>query len=153
MRTALLLALALAPACKKSTAPEAPAPTEPPAAEEAPSDTLSQDVVITEDPVTGRLTLSATQTTVGQPVTVQFMKTGLNGCYEQTEVQTTVEDLTWTHRYTTSHEGEVCTANIPVGGFRTTVTPTSPGTWTGRVVVDDEELVTYNLQVGPADEE
>lgn len=168
MRTTTLLIAALAVgACKKDTAPEAapvaaaePASTEP-AADETPATTddevesesltpvgeAADVIVVTEDPTTGRLTLSADAVGVGEAVTVTFAKTGLNGCYTQTEVETTIEGMAWTHTYTTAHEGEVCTANIPMGGFTLTVTPDKPGAWTGTVVVDGETAATYQIAV------
>lgn len=161
-KTLILSVLALG-ACKKDTAPEAapdaaeatPPVDEAPPADETPATTTdgvqsealsaADVVVVTEDPATGRLTLSADAVTVGTPVTVGFVKTGLNGCYTQTDVETTVGDMTWTHAYTTAHEGEVCTANIPMGGFSVEVTPDRPGTWTGTVVVDGETAATYQI--------
>ncbi len=163
-------------ACKKDAAPEAApvdapaaeAPADPPEAAEAPVDPTPSDiadgvvteplsvmpraafgVVLSEDLITGRLILSATQVEVGTPVKVIFAKNGLNGCYEQSFATTTTEGTTWTHAYTTAHVGEVCTANIPLGGFEATVTPTAPGTWTGRIVVDGDEAITYEVTARP----
>jgi len=168
MRTTTLLIAALAVgACKKDSKPEAaPEAAEETAPAEAPADETpattddeveSEDltevpaaadvVVVTEDPTTGRLTLSADAVGVGEPVTVAFVKTGLNGCYTQTDVETTTEGMAWTHSYTTAHEGEVCTANIPMGGFSIVVTPDKPGAWTGSVVVDGETAATYQIAV------
>lgn len=159
----LALTLLTVVACKNGAPPAATAepaakPAEPaaepaPAAEApaAPFQVPADAVVLAEDATTGRLALSATTVAAGTPVTVYFLKTGINGCYAQTDVETTADGAAWTHTYTTSHEGEVCTAMIPMGGFTATVTPSAAGTWTGTVVVDGAPAGSYTIEATAAE--
>ena len=52
------------------------------------------------------------------------------------------------HSYTTSYEGEgrMCTMGFKPGGFKTELS-LAPGTYEGRVMVDNQERTTYTITV------
>lgn len=113
------------------TAPE-PTPDAPPAATKKPGGE-------------GGVRLSATTVKARQPLTVTFDRPGPNGCYRQSAATLSVEAKQFTHAYKTWTEGEMCTQAMVPGGFNVDVTPYAPGVWTGRILVNDEEVATYTF--------
>lgn len=106
---------------------EKPAPSEPPMAPE------------------GLLNIPST-VTAGEEFMVGFVSMGSNGCYQQTEVETTIEGQEITHAYTFSYVGEICTMALVDGGFKTYVVVPEAGQYTGKIMVNGEEKGRYTVE-------
>ena len=94
------------------------------------------------------------QHTGSEPLLVQFNTLYPNGCWMQTEAAHEITPPTDSssgsilHSYTTSYEGEgrMCTMGFKPGGFKTELSLT-PGTYNGRILVDNEERTTYSITI------
>ena len=88
---------------------------------------------------------------VGEEFTITFRTMYPNGCWMQSEPNhdLNIETKTITHTYTTSYEaeGRMCTMGFKQGGFQVKLSSDEPGTFTGKVFVDDNLRVSYTIDV------
>ena len=88
---------------------------------------------------------------VGEEFTITFRTMYPNGCWMQSEPShdLNIEKKTITHTYTTSYEaeGRMCTMGFKQGGFQVKLSSDEPGTFTGKVFVDDNLRVSYTIDV------
>jgi hypothetical protein len=96
----------------------------------------------------GIVEVSARVLPAGRDLEITFVRPGRSGCYRQGPVETTIGDHVVTHTYTTRiAEGASSQALVP-GGFHAKVSFPSSGAWTGKIVVDGEEVGQYFVDVG-----
>lgn len=86
---------------------------------------------------------------VGDTITIQFRTLYPNGCWQQSEAKTSIDEQKISHSYTTTYEGEgrMCTMAFVPGGFTTEISPKKLGTWEGAIWVNDEERARYSFTV------
>ena len=116
-----------------------PQPSKPPLAKKNVTEALLTTGIL--DPIPGE---------VNGPFTVQFRSMYRNGCWTQSEVETSKTGQAITHQYTTKYEGEgkICTMALVPGGFTETM-DLEPGTYNGTVIVDGDTRANYTVTVTP----
>jgi hypothetical protein len=97
----------------------------------------------------GMLTPVPEEIALGDGVEIQFRTLYPNGCWRQTEVETSIEGRTILHSYESIYEGEgrMCTMGFKPGGFTASVEPEESGEFTGRILLNGEERAAYVFRV------
>ena len=86
-------------------------------------------------------------------VSITYRRLYKNGCIEQKEdrIEVNPEQLSITHYLFVSDRstepGAMCTLALRPGGFTHSASLNKPGKWSGRVIVNDQQVTTYELTV------
>jgi len=99
---------------------------------------------------TGKMETIEEQYKQGSSINITYLRQYPNGCFEQQDIQHTIEDQQIIHNLTVvdhTSSGAFCSLAIVPGGFTYELPTLDVGHYSGRVLMNDEIQVEYQLEI------
>jgi len=84
----------------------------------------------------------------GESISVEYKMLLPNGCWSLSTVQSEVSEFAIHHTLNKNfEEGKVCTMAMRPAGFVEELKLVAPGSYTGKVIINDEQVLSYTVEV------